>query len=122
MASMPLGGNVTANLRGLKTSTRKVETNELARFRAEARAADVPRMQVLSCVGSTEQLQQQVLALPPSWCQSDDVEPPAGTKNMGGFSIRVYTAEQQARLGVNETGERIEVQPNWVTEDADPEQ
>ena len=44
MASMPLGGNVTANLRGLKTSTRKVETDELARFRAEARAADAEEL------------------------------------------------------------------------------
>ena len=111
-----LGGNVTANLRGLRTSCRKVEADEWARVRAEARAEQVPRQQVLTCVGSTEQLQQQVQALPPAWCQSDEVEAPAGTKNMGSFTIAVYTAEQQARLGVNESGEPV-AQPEPAGDD-----
>eukprot|EP00445_Apocalathium_hangoei_P037753 CAMPEP_0203947588 /NCGR_PEP_ID=MMETSP0359-20131031/82504_1 /ASSEMBLY_ACC=CAM_ASM_000338 /TAXON_ID=268821 /ORGANISM="Scrippsiella Hangoei, Strain SHTV-5" /LENGTH=56 /DNA_ID=CAMNT_0050879021 /DNA_START=1 /DNA_END=168 /DNA_ORIENTATION=+ len=34
------------------------------------------------------------------------IEPNAGTKNMGTFTIGVYTAEQQARLGVDESGNK----------------
>ena len=33
-----------------------------------------------------------------------EVEQPAGTKDMDGFSIRVYTREQQSRLAVDEQG------------------
>ena len=39
----------------------------------------------------------------PAWTQGL-IEPPAGLKNMGGWTARVYTAEQQARLGVDEEG------------------
>merc|ERR1711865_1343833 len=33
------------------------------------------------------------------------VEAPKGTKDMGGWTASIYTPEQQARLGVTETGE-----------------
>jgi len=36
-----------------------------------------------------------------------DAETPKGTKDMGGWAMRVYTPEQQARLHVNEQGEPV---------------
>ena len=39
----------------------------------------------------------------PFW-QRKGMERPAGTKDMGGWTRAVYTAEQQARLGVDENG------------------
>merc|ERR1712113_943137 len=39
----------------------------------------------------------------PAWTRGE-MERPAGTKDMGPYSIAVYTAEQQARLGVDEYG------------------
>lgn len=40
----------------------------------------------------------------PAWTWSDQ-EAPAGEKSMGTWTSAVYTEEQQARLGVTETGE-----------------
>lgn len=37
-----------------------------------------------------------------------EMEPPAGEKVMGGATMGVYTAEQQARLGVDEGGIKVE--------------
>ena len=34
------------------------------------------------------------------------MEPPAGEKDMGGWTQKVYTAEQQERLGVDEEGKK----------------
>ena len=34
-------------------------------------------------------------------------EMPKGEKDMGGWTMRVYTPEQQARLGLNEAGESV---------------
>eukprot|EP00239_Pterosperma_sp_CCMP1384_P008171 CAMPEP_0197845036 /NCGR_PEP_ID=MMETSP1438-20131217/1990_1 /TAXON_ID=1461541 /ORGANISM="Pterosperma sp., Strain CCMP1384" /LENGTH=350 /DNA_ID=CAMNT_0043456121 /DNA_START=206 /DNA_END=1258 /DNA_ORIENTATION=- len=42
----------------------------------------------------------------PSWTQGD-MEPPQGEKDMGGWTAAVYTEEQQTRLGVTETGEKV---------------
>merc|ERR1719272_1019838 len=46
----------------------------------------------------------QVQAIGPAWTRGG-VEAPASTKDMGGWTARVYTAEQQARLGVDEIGD-----------------
>merc|ERR1712054_525610 len=37
-----------------------------------------------------------------------DAEAPAGEKDMGGWTMRVYTAEQQTRLNVDEEGKPLE--------------
>ena len=37
-----------------------------------------------------------------------EAEKPEETKDMGGWKALVYSAEQQARLGVNEMGEQLE--------------
>jgi len=41
----------------------------------------------------------------PAWTRGE-IERPAGTKNMGSWTAGVYTPEQQARLGVDEQGNR----------------
>ena len=46
-------------------------------------------------------------AVGPAWTYDKSVEKPAGKKDMGGWEARVYTKEQQARLGVDETGKPI---------------
>jgi len=38
-----------------------------------------------------------------------DIEEPHGEKDMGGWTMRTYTAEQQTRLGVNEVGEPVPI-------------
>ena len=40
----------------------------------------------------------------PAWTYDESIEPPAGEKDMGGWTSAVYTEEQQARLGVDENG------------------
>ena len=47
-------------------------------------------------------------ALPPPWI-TGQMEAPAGTKDMGGWTKAIFTAEQQARLGVNEEGQKTQV-------------
>ena len=42
-------------------------------------------------------------ALPPAWVRGE-IEAPAGEKDMGSWKAAVYTAEQQARLNVDEFG------------------
>mmetsp|Transcript_28547 Transcript_28547/g.66154 ORF Transcript_28547/g.66154 Transcript_28547/m.66154 type:complete len:263 (-) Transcript_28547:43-831(-) len=44
--------------------------------------------------------------LPPPWVRGE-IEAPAGRKNMGTWEAAVYTPEQQERLGVTETGEKV---------------
>ena len=39
----------------------------------------------------------------PAWSRGE-IEPPAGEKDMGTWVSAAYTAEQQARLGVDESG------------------
>ena len=43
----------------------------------------------------------------PAWTRGE-AEKPAGEKDMGGWTAAVYTAEQQARLGVNEMGDKVD--------------
>ena len=44
--------------------------------------------------------------LGPAWTRGE-IEAPAGEKSMGTHMAAVYTEEQQARLGVTETGEKV---------------
>ena len=41
----------------------------------------------------------------PAWTRGG-IEPPSGVKDMGGWSARVYSAEQMERLGVDEDGKQ----------------
>lgn len=43
----------------------------------------------------------------PAWTYDSSVEKPAGTKDMGSWTKAVYTPEQQARLGVDESGKKV---------------
>ena len=43
-------------------------------------------------------------AVGPSWTYDPKIEVPAGSKWMGDWWARVYTPEQQKRLGVDEFG------------------
>ena len=49
----------------------------------------------------------KVQGLGPAWTRGEK-EAPAGEKDMGGWTAAVYTAEQQARLGVDEEGNKVE--------------
>merc|ERR1719183_2283351 len=42
----------------------------------------------------------------PAWTRGE-IEKPQGEKNMGTWTAGVYTAEQQARLGVDEAGNKV---------------
>jgi hypothetical protein len=46
-------------------------------------------------------------ALPPPWL-SGSIEKPAGERNNGSYTSLFYTEEQQARLGVDEDGHKVE--------------
>lgn len=46
-------------------------------------------------------------SLGPAWTQDNSIEPPAGEQDMGGYTIAVYTQEQQARLGIDANREDI---------------
>ena len=48
--------------------------------------------------------------LGPAWTRGG-IEAPAGEKNMGSWTSACYTAEQQARLGVDENGDKAEPKP-----------
>ena len=39
----------------------------------------------------------------PAWT-TGDMEPPAGSRDMGGWTMKVYTAQQQKRLGIDAEG------------------
>ena len=58
----------------------------------------------------------------PAWTR-DEMEAPAGEKDMGGWVASVYTSEQQVRLGVDETGQPVpkekaeEIQSNGTAKD-----
>eukprot|EP00439_Symbiodinium_sp_Y106_P084789 s569_g26.t1 len=43
------------------------------------------------------------MVIGPAWTRGE-MEKPAGTKDMGSWTAAVYTPEQQARLGVDESG------------------
>jgi len=45
----------------------------------------------------------------PAWI-TGDIEAPAGEKDMGGWTMRAYTKEQQARLNVDEEGKPIKAE------------
>lgn len=49
----------------------------------------------------------KMTGIAPAWVRGE-VEKPEETKDMGGWKALVYSAEQQARLGVNEMGEQLE--------------
>ena len=54
--------------------------------------------------------------LGPAWTRSN-TEAPRGEKDMGGWTAAVYTAEQQRRLGVDESGSKTKVRalgPAWT--------
>ena len=55
---------------------------------------------VLLCIGVAA-------VLGPEWTRNNAVEKPAGEKVVGSYTMRVYTKEQQNRLGVNELGQKI---------------
>ena len=59
-------------------------------------------------VGCEEFTKDKVGLIGPAWTYDPSVEKPAGEKNMGTYTIAVYTKEQQERLGVNELGEKVE--------------
>jgi len=44
---------------------------------------------------------------PPAWV-TGGIEAPAGEKDMGSFTIGIYTEEQQKRLNVDETGRKVD--------------
>jgi hypothetical protein len=44
--------------------------------------------------------------LGPAWTRGE-IEPPTEEKNMGSWTARVYSAEQQQRLGINESGKPV---------------
>lgn len=43
----------------------------------------------------------------PAWTYDSSVEAPAGEKDMGTWTMSVYTAEQQERLGVDSKGQKV---------------
>ena len=49
----------------------------------------------------------QEATLGPAWTYNKEVEAPAAEKDMGGWTMGVYTQEQQTRLNVNELGEQV---------------
>merc|ERR1712216_527532 len=46
----------------------------------------------------------------PAWTRGE-IEAPKGEKNMGTWTAAVYTAEQQARLGVDEASKQVAAAP-----------
>ena len=42
----------------------------------------------------------------PAWTRGE-IEKPAGEKDMGSYKALVYTEEQQARLGIDEEGNKV---------------
>ena len=48
-------------------------------------------------------------AVAPAWTRGE-IEAPAGEKDMGGSIAAVYSAEQRARLGVDEWGDKTEAE------------
>merc|ERR1711865_875714 len=53
--------------------------------------------------------------LGPAWTYDTEVEAPAAEKDMGGWTMGVYTEEQQTRLNVNELGEKVAPQKSLGT-------
>ena len=53
----------------------------------------------------------------PQWTWDEDMEQPAGEKDMGGWVSRVYTSEQMDRLGVDEFGHRVEEEEDEEVDD-----
>jgi hypothetical protein len=59
-------------------------------------------------------------SLGPAWTQDATIEPPAGEKDMhDGYTIAVYTPEQQARLGVDESGAILADDEDHTTAEVD---
>eukprot|EP00929_Paragymnodinium_shiwhaense_P106174 TRINITY_DN7136_c0_g2_i1.p1 TRINITY_DN7136_c0_g2~~TRINITY_DN7136_c0_g2_i1.p1 ORF type:complete len:202 (-),score=14.37 TRINITY_DN7136_c0_g2_i1:226-741(-) len=54
-------------------------------------------------LGPTDPVVKAQSGVGPAWTRGK-MEPPAGDKDMGGWIARVYTEEQQKRLGVDENG------------------
>lgn len=50
------------------------------------------------------------MAVGPAWTRGE-IEKPAGTKNMGSWMAAIYTEEQQKRLGVNASGQKVQPAP-----------
>ena len=49
-------------------------------------------------------------ALGPRWTWDASVEKPQGMKDMGSWNKRVYTAEQQRRLSIDEEGNKVQTE------------
>merc|ERR1712166_1134370 len=87
---------------------------------AAAAAADpsLPPSPELSTTGLTNtsavrqpaptEAQLEEATLGPAWTYDKELEPPAAENDMGGWTMGVYTQEQQTRLNVNELGEQVE--------------
>ena len=63
-----------------------------------------------------QKVANKVMALPPAHL-TGGIEAPAGERTEGSFTRGVYTAEQQARLGVDENGTKL-TSFNWLLETA----
>jgi hypothetical protein len=50
--------------------------------------------------------------LGPAWTRGE-IEAPAGEKDMGSFTVAVYTEEQQQRLNVDENGKKKIKKTRW---------
>lgn len=62
-------------------------------------------------------------SLGPAWTQDATIEPPAGEQDTDdGYTIAVYTPEQQARLGVDESGASLPDDEDHTTADVDGEE
>ena len=46
-------------------------------------------------------------AIGPEWTYNSCIEKPLGSKDMGSYTISVYTIEQQERLKVDEYGNKL---------------
>jgi len=97
-------------LRGsLKSQAWTVEKEEGEAAKTEQHAFDAKMTKLQTLVmtykpPSNKPAEQPSMAeAAPAWT-TGDMEAPAGEKDMGGWKMRVYTAEQQGRLGVDAEG------------------
>jgi hypothetical protein len=51
----------------------------------------------------------------PTWTYDSRAEAPSGERDMGDYTVAVFTEEQQGRLGVTEFGRPLPKDPRWIT-------